>query len=142
MAMTRPVATIPLIEVPRATDGVVPSWNLHTVIALGLTIFVGGFLIGPMMMKHHGSKEDVARATVKKYAYEASLQWTRQHGAPCPPNLRALNDYMNNKDIRDPWDRDYKMRCDALPAGARGIAVWSRGPDGVNGTADDVRSWD
>jgi hypothetical protein len=37
---------------------------------------------------------------------------------------------------------EFRMPCgDALPERARGIAVWSRGEDGINGTDDDIRSW-
>jgi hypothetical protein len=137
-----PVASLPPLVVPRCSDNLDRDWLVHTVVALGIAVFVGGFLIGPAMMKCMcSSKEDVARATVKKYAHEAYPQWDLHHGG-CPPELLALNEYMNNKDIRDPWGEDYRMHCGgALPDGARGIAVWSLGEDGLDDTDDDIRSW-
>jgi hypothetical protein len=122
--------------------------------ALLSTLLAGLVLAGMTSMAHSAcpmshcrgsgtSRVDIAKLTLKKYADEAFPQWTRYHGGRCPPDLQALNEYMHNKDIRDPWDEDYRMRCgDGLPEGARGIAVWSRGEDGLDGTNDDIRSWE
>lgn len=50
----------------------------------------------------------------------------------------------------DPWGAGYRVRLDLDGDGnirvngeilQRRVAVWSLGPDGVSGTADDVRSW-
>lgn len=84
-----------------------------------------------------GSKGDIAGSTVKKYAYEAYPTWVQLHPpAACPARLSELNEYMNNKDTRDPWGNDYRMSCDA-----HGIRVHSVGEDAVDATADDVRSY-
>lgn len=89
------------------------------------------------------SKVDVARLTVKTYAYEAYPEWAAAHPAKdCPDKLEDLNEYMHG-DTREPWGHRYKMMCGAtLPAGAKGIAIISPGPDGKVGTADDVKSWE
>jgi hypothetical protein len=90
------------------------------------------------------SKVDIARATVKKYAFEAYPSWSATNPSKaCPDDLLALNEYMNGKDIRDPWGNPYKMMCgQSLPPGAKGIAVMSAGEDGKEGTADDIKSWE
>jgi prepilin-type N-terminal cleavage/methylation domain-containing protein len=54
--------------------------------------------------------------------------------------------------FNDPWGNMYQLALDEEPydnevnaAGEslkRNVAVWSMGPDGTSGTADDVRSWD
>lgn len=94
--------------------------------------------------KSAGSKTDVASMAAKKYAFEAYPSWAAAHpDKACPDRLVDLNEYMNEKDTKDPWGNDYKMFCGAnLPAGARGFAVLSAGEDGKEGTADDIKSWE
>jgi prepilin-type N-terminal cleavage/methylation domain-containing protein len=54
----------------------------------------------------------------------------------------------------DPWDNPYEItvdtghnnECNGVKGGygvvkGRTVAVWSRGPDGEAGTADDIKSW-
>ena len=88
---------------------------------------------------------DRTRVLVKKLAYEAYPQWaiTPSNADKCPTvaDLAAFID--QPADGRDPWGNPYTIRCGAdLPAGVRGIAVASPGPDGQPGTADDLTSWE
>jgi general secretion pathway protein G len=118
---------------------------LEIMIVLAILALVMGLVVGPRVMKMFGeSKGDIARATVKKYAFEAYPSWAAAHpDKSCPDKLEDLNEYMNNKDIKDPWGFQYKMLCGPnLPAGAKGIAVTSPGEDGKEGTGDDVKSWE
>ena len=117
---------------------------LEIMIVLAILALVMGLVVGPRVMKMFASsKVDIAGATVKKYAYEAYPTWSTSHpGKSCPEKLESLNEYMNNKDVKDPWGNDYKMYCGAnLPAGAKGLAVMSLGEDSKEGTADDIKSW-
>jgi hypothetical protein len=88
------------------------------------------------------SKPQVARATARIYADYAYPQWRSTHHALCPQSLDELNEFMNNKDIKDPWGTPYYFACGplAVPHNATGIWVMSAGEDGRFGTADDVRS--
>jgi len=85
----------------------------------------------------------VTQLTVKKYAYEAYPSWSQAHPEKaCPAKLVELNEYMNERDAKDPWGNDYVMYCGAnMPPGAKGLAVSSNGPDGKPGTDDDIKSW-
>lgn len=88
--------------------------------------------------------QDAAQLAVKKYAYEAFGEWSQSHpDKACPDKLDDLNQYMDRKDVLDPWGHPYAMFCGAqLPAGAKGgLAVMSSGPDGHEGTEDDIKSW-
>jgi prepilin-type N-terminal cleavage/methylation domain-containing protein len=117
---------------------------LEIMIVLAILALVMGLVVGPRVFRMFGeSKGSIAGATVKKYAYEAYPSWASSHpDKQCPESLATLNEYMNNKDTKDPWDHEYKMFCGSnLPAGAKGIAVMSLGEDGKEGTADDVKSW-
>jgi hypothetical protein len=85
---------------------------------------------------------DLAKRTTEKYAFEAYPSWSAQHPEKmCPASIAELREYMSG-DEKDPWGHPYKMMCGQdLPAGAKGLAVMSLGPDGKDGTADDIKSW-
>jgi hypothetical protein len=87
------------------------------------------------------TSEQSARSTVIKYAFEALPEWQRTHPeATCPRRLGELNEWMNNKDIRDPWGRDYRFICTLSSQHGRSIVVWSAGPDRRFGNSDDIAS--
>jgi prepilin-type N-terminal cleavage/methylation domain-containing protein len=118
---------------------------LEIMIVLAILALVMGLVVGPRVMKMFGeSKVDIARATVRKYAFEAFPSWAAANPSKaCPDDLSSLNEYMNNKDNKDPWGQPYKMMCGQnLPPGAKGIAVMSNGEDQKEGTADDIKSWE
>src|SRR6476619_6655818 len=118
---------------------------LEIMIVLAILALVMGLVVGPRVMRMFSkSKEDIAALTVKKYAYEAFGEWSQAHpDKACPDKLEDLSQYMDSKDVKDPWGNPYKMFCGQnLPAGAKGgLAVMSSGPDGKDGTEDDVKSW-
>lgn len=117
---------------------------LEIMIVLAILALVMGLVVGPRVMKMFGeSKVHIAQMTVTKYANEAYPSWSQSHSdKSCPAQLTDLNEYMNNKDVKDPWGNDYKMYCGQnLPNGAKGLAVMSNGEDGKEGTTDDVKSW-
>lgn len=90
------------------------------------------------------NSEDVASLAVKKYAYEAYGEWSQAHpDKACPDKIEDLDQYMDTKHTTDPWGHPYRMFCGQnLPAGAKGgLAVMSVGPDGQDGTSDDIKSW-
>lgn len=118
---------------------------LEIMIVLAILALVMGLVVGPRVMRMFSkSKDDIAQLTVKKYAYEAFGEWSQAHpDKACPDKLEDLSQYMDSKDSKDPWGNQYKMFCGQnLPAGAKsGLAVMSSGPDGKDGTEDDVKSW-
>jgi len=134
------------IHVARATRKAQRGMTLlEIMIVLAILALVMGLVVGPRVMKMFGeSKVDIARMTAKKYADEAYPSWATTHtDKPCPEKLEDLNEYMNNKDTKDPWGGSYKMLCGpSLPAGAKGLAVMSPGEDGKEGTPDDIKSWE
>lgn len=88
--------------------------------------------------------DEVAHRMVRKLAFEAYPQWSiRPSNQGWCPKVADLAEYMDDDERGDdPWGHPYVIQCaPSLPAGARGIAVSSIGPDGRAGTADDVRSW-
>ena len=118
---------------------------LEIMIVLAILALVMGLVVGPRVMRMFSkSKDDIAALTVKKYAYEAFGEWSQAHpDKACPEKLEDLSQYMDSKDVKDPWGTPYKMFCGQnLPAGAKGgRAVMSSGEDAKEGTEDDVKSW-
>ena len=117
---------------------------LEIMIVLAILALVMGLVVGPKVFALFShAKGDIAKDTVQKYAYEAYPSWASAHpDKSCPDRIEDLNEYMNNKDTKDPWGGDYTMLCGQnLPAGAKGIAITSPGPDGKIGNEDDVKSW-
>jgi prepilin-type N-terminal cleavage/methylation domain-containing protein len=118
---------------------------LEIMIVLAILALVMGLLVGPRVMKMFGeSKVDTTKIKLKKYAFEAYPAWSASHpDKACPDKLADLNEYMNNDDSKDAWGQPIKLLCGPnLPAGARGIAIMSSGPDTKEGTEDDLKSWE
>jgi hypothetical protein len=80
-----------------------------------------------------------AKLAVEKLAFEEYPMWARDHPElACPASIDDLA-----KGAKDAWGNPYKMFCGAnLPPGARGLAILSFGPDGKEGTPDDIKSWE
>lgn len=109
---------------------------------VGTWILVGMFavFVAPkrVMCMFSESKLDVAKMTVHVMAHEAYPQWLVAHpGERCPRDIQALTDYMDYRDVKDPWGQPYSMTC--CPASGP-LIVTSPGEDGRYGTADDIRS--
>jgi general secretion pathway protein G len=72
---------------------------------------------------------------------EAIALYDLEAGPGCPQSLQALVDerILENEPL-DAWGEPLLFRCPAEQG--RGVAdVWSKGPDGRDGTEDDVCSW-
>jgi hypothetical protein len=81
-----------------------------------------------------------ASHAVRKLAFESYPMWaSRNPDKACPAKIDELEGGAAN----DPWGHPFKMFCGAnLPPGAKGTAIISFGPDGKEGTADDLKSWE
>ena len=121
-----------------------------TGVVLGAVGAVAGVLVLVVAMQaFHAyigdSKSRLAKTQVEHLAMQAFPEWAMSHpDKACPDRIDELFDVMmTSPDLRvDPWQRPFKMLCgSSLPPGARGIAILSLGEDGVEGTADDVKSW-
>ncbi len=118
---------------------------LEIMIVLAILALVMGLVVGPRVMAMFSdSKVDVARATVQQFAHQAYTQWSMQNRSKaCPDKIEDLTPFMNSPNVKDPWDSPYKMFCGpTLPAGAKGLAILSFGPDAKEGTSDDIKSWE
>ena len=54
---------------------------------------------------------------------------------------RGYSPILNKKEIpQDPWKNDYNYQSPGIHA-AESYDIWSNGPDGEEGTSDDITSW-
>ena len=61
--------------------------------------------------------------------------WSHDHaGAPCPDAATL------GAPASDPWGHPWRITCTDQP-GDQIIGITSAGPDGTNGTVDDIDSW-
>jgi general secretion pathway protein G len=99
-------------------------------------------------------KADQRAAAAQVGLYKTAIQMYRFDTKQYPGNLEELvnkpgdstlanrwgGPYMD-KIAKDPWDNDYRF---AAPGkhNTEGFDVWSVGPDGQDGSADDIGNWD
>jgi hypothetical protein len=113
------------------------SERLGWTIAIGVVaMLVGGVIAGPRRTMCGQSREEIARLAIYKYANEAYPEFRLANPTrDCPVALRELNEWMNAKNILDPWGVAYTMTCTPT-----GIVVRSAGEDSTFGTTDDLWS--
>lgn len=115
------------------------AWIAASMLAVLATYVVAVVAGSPRALRAcSSSKQDVARATAKKAAYEAYPSWRRAHpDQTCPRTIDELLPWMNLKTLVDPWGSRYVLACTDFE-----ILIASPGPDGALHSADDIWSYD
>jgi len=88
------------------------------------------------------AKVQAARLGVKKIV-DASGRFMAGPGSGCPKGLEELvsQGELSKNDVKDPWGVPYIYRCPGTQD-PEGVDVVSWGPDKVDGSPDDIRSWE
>jgi general secretion pathway protein G len=74
--------------------------------------------------------------------YPASLDELVKPPSDATRAKRWTGPYLKeNKGLIDPWDNEYKYDAKGKK-NANGYDIWSLGPDGQNGTEDDIGNWE
>ena len=121
---------------------------LEIMIVLVIIGTILGVLVGPRIVQmFSGSKVELTKTMVKLAAHQAYSQWSIKNPTEqCPKSLSDIQQYMNNpqKELKDSWGNLLVMLCgDQAPQGAgTPFAIYSLGPDGKQGTDDDIKSWE
>ena len=83
----------------------------------------------------------IKRYQVHPGAHPASLEDLIHRPADLPPDKVWDGPYIHSKSLLfDPWGRPYRYRAPGTHR-PNGYDLWSTGPDGKDGTADDVGNW-
>jgi general secretion pathway protein G len=117
---------------------------LEMMIVLAIIALVMGLVVGPRVIDYfHRARIETTQMKLELYANQAFAAWSMAHPqAMCPERVADLAEYANGRDTNDAWGNPIKLLCGAsLPPGAHHIALVSAGPDGKEGTDDDLRSW-
>jgi prepilin-type N-terminal cleavage/methylation domain-containing protein len=117
---------------------------LEIMIVLAILALVMGLVVGPKLMDYfRRARIETTQMKLEMYANQAFTAWAMAHPqAMCPDKLADLAEYASGRDVKDAWGTPIKMMCGAaLPPGAPHIALISAGPDGKEGTDDDLTSW-
>jgi general secretion pathway protein G len=124
-----------------------------TLLEIMIVIAILGILIAVIAPRVIGalseSKHELTKVRVHKIANEYYARWSiKSTDKPCPDSLievgRAVDPTMKEEEVKDLWGQNMKFMCgDALPAGAKGLAVYSFGENqkDENGAGDDIKSW-
>ena len=68
------------------------------------------------------------------------LDALRKPPADAPANGKWKGPYLTKPAPSDPWGHPYRYAAPGTHR-ARSFDLWSAGPDGVNGTTDDIANW-
>lgn len=106
------------------------------ILALGLPI--SGLLgIALLAMSQFMDRSKVSNARMAVETIANAVELYRYEYAECPPTLAAIDSKYLRGLKDDPWGKPYVYRC---PGKAGGVDIISVGPDGEEGTDDDVRN--
>lgn len=117
---------------------------LEMMIVLAIIALVMGLVVGPRVIDYyHRARIETTQMKLEMYANQAFPAWSMAHPqAMCPERVADLAEFANGRDANDAWGNPIKLLCGTnLPPGARHIALVSAGPDGKEGTDDDLKSW-
>jgi general secretion pathway protein G len=130
-----------IIRLSRAQRGMT---LLEMMIVLAIIALVMGLVVGPRVIDYfHRARIETTQMKLELYANQAFAAWSMAHPqAMCPERLADLAEYANGRDTNDAWGNPIRLLCGtSLPPGAHHVALVSMGPDGKEGTDDDLRSW-
>lgn len=130
------------------------AFTLMEVLLVLVILVVLGSIVVPMVTGI-GESANVKAATVQVDALERAIDMFKFETKQVPSSLDDLvnkpsdakaaknwsGPYMKaNKDLIDPWDNPYKYSAKGKK-NTDSYDVWSTGPDGQDGTDDDIGNW-
>jgi general secretion pathway protein G len=121
----------------RAAEAGMTMLEIMIVLAIiGLVMSVVGVGVYSSYKK---AQKKIAQVAVNEIAAK-TVQYMTDNNNECPKSIDDLvsQKYMPKKQ-RDPWNHDFILRCPGQ-VNTDGIDVVSFGPDGQEGTNDDIRA--
>ena len=121
----------------RQTDTGMTMLEFMIVLAIiGLVMSVVGVGVYSSYKK---AQKKIAQVAVNEIASK-TVQFMTDNNNECPKTIDDLvaQKYMPKKQ-RDPWNKEFILRCPGT-VNTDGVDVISLGPDGQEGTADDIKA--
>ena len=121
----------------RSSDAGMTLMEIMIVFAL-IALIMGAVGVGAFNYFKKGQVK-TARIQVNEIMQKAQ-QYMMDNNNECPKSMDDLvaQKYMPRRQ-KDPWNKDFIMRCPGQ-INTDGIDVISVGPDGTEGTADDIKA--
>jgi general secretion pathway protein G len=126
---------------------------LLVVVILGI---LAAFVVPNLIGSSDTAKIGIAKAAVAKGGATAlALDLYRTHVGKYPESMKELSEkpsdeeqskkwngpYINDPNsLKDPWDHEYQYKCPG-EHNQDSYDLWSWGPDGQDGTDDDIGNW-
>jgi general secretion pathway protein G len=130
------------------------AFTLMEVLLVLVILVVLGAIVVPMFTGI-GESANVKAATTQVGLIANQVELYRMDLKKVPASLEDLTDepsdtkvaskwngpYLDpNKELIDPWDNPYKYEAEGKN-NQNGYDIWSTGPDGQDGTEDDIGNW-
>jgi general secretion pathway protein G len=143
-----------LNQIRRSRAAVRGAFTLMEVLLVLVILVVLGSIVVPLVTGV-GEGANVKAATVQVDALERTIDMYKFDTKQFPGSLEELvsepsdpkmaknwnGPYIKaNKDLVDPWDNPYKYEAKGKK-NSGSYDIWSTGPDGQDGTADDIGNW-
>lgn len=129
---------------------------LEILLVVGLLALLAAFVVPSLVGQAGKAKIDLARAAIgPNGTISREVDMFKFNCGVWPEELKYLyekpqDDTLAKKwiqgikdpgGLKDPWDHDYQYRAPG-EKNKDGIDLWSLGPDGLDGTEDDIVNWE
>jgi len=97
--------------------------------------------IGTAVVKHFKEGQVASTRQLIRNIAQQALTYRLNHGE-CPPSLEALREerYLTKAQLVDAWKKPIVYACPSTHED-EDVDIHSFGPDGIDGTKDDLVSW-
>ncbi|HWL92876.1 MAG TPA: type II secretion system major pseudopilin GspG [Phycisphaerae bacterium] len=128
---------------------------LEILLVVGLLALLAAFVVPALVGQAEGAKLDLARAAIGPNGpLSGAINLYKFNTGQYPSDLKYLYEEPPDDDLKkkwkqgiqdpgglkDPWDRDYQFRAPG-EKNQKSFDLWSMGPDGLDGTEDDITNW-
>ncbi len=128
---------------------------LEILLVVGLLALLAAFVVPTLVGQADKAKVDLARTAVGANSpLSNAIDLYKINCGTWPEELKYLYEKPSDPDVakkwvqgikdlqglKDPWDRDYQYRGPG-EKNQSGVDLWSLGPDGLDGTEDDITNW-
>lgn len=112
---------------------------IEVMVVLAIIGLIAAAVAANIMGAFTDAKKKAAQLQVRNTATAAN-RYMLQHGGDCPTLEALIAEKAFSSAPKDPWKKALHLRCPG-EHDSDATDVWSSGPDGIDGNADDVGSW-